>query len=151
MSVTRKLYATLKGCGYQCTTRTIDSRQCGLPQHRVRWYLVALLAHGRVGSRDHAVDMDEVWARADAKGACGAALGDFPDPDLPWRKVGEVSRGRRFNRNLEHLKNVAAKLHSSEASKHFIVADMGASAQRRQASVDECPCITCARGTGKRL
>ena len=97
------------------------------------------------------MDMDEVWARADAEGACRAALGDFLDPDLPWRKVGEVSRGRVFNRNLEHLKNVAAKLHSSDASKHIIVADMGASAQRRQASVDECPCITSARGMGKWL
>lgn len=144
-TVKRKLFSTLKACGYRYTHRVIDSRKYGLPQHRLRWYVVAL--------RGSTTDMEDVWAHADAHvGGHHTKVEGWLDLDLPWHQFGELQSSGRpasFKRNLAYVEMVTRKLCSS--SKDFVIADMGASAQRQHASINECPCITSTRGKSRRL
>ena len=140
----KQLQQALRAAGYVWAIHTINTNAY-VPQNRLRTYIVAVLSN--VGTQH---DVDTCFQNEPDE---SSALDDLLslNVDEHWFTASQAlaaHTGIVFHRNFKHAEDALTKNLADEC---FAVADFGASAQRPVATVDECPCITAARGAQKRL
>ena len=128
--------------GYCVHTFALDSASW-LPQHRDRWYLVAV--HESLKPSDMAQFVPVPPGEA-------LPLQSMPTTNLQWQSVADVSEshlGTVFQRNLRLVGEKCAT--ADVCSTDWVCADMGSSESHKSVAVNYAPCVTKARSSAKRF
>jgi hypothetical protein len=149
---TKKLLPIATRHGYQCVSAVVNSK-LWLPQHRPRFY--ALL----VATRFVPPGFDLNSLIPQCPQVCAARL--FRDwinsVSLHWIAIADAKKqfgttSTVFLRNLAFVLSTGkAKVVQSSSRPAYIFCDMGASQCRVACSLNNVPCITLTRGSGRRL